>query len=729
VLLDFALGPNKKREAWVLRWHRREGGRLLQRGCSTGGSERRAEARTLSRAPRAGAEGELASVREKGGGESARKGELREGRGCSREERGGPRPCWRAGGSASFERAEGRAGLPARGLGDSPSPRRCLPGEGGRPPRARLRLPLFSAGGGPAPARPRPVPRRLSRTRAPAREREGATTPLTVGCFSPSLVLLFSKADSEDPGPRPRLRRGPGDGGGRGAAEGGEAGRALQLDPEICTSMDYACVRETRCPGKPPTFQPLCAAPDPCTTYACDQSTDFFGVCAYSRIPGCCTSDGGCPPPPRDAYNPCARGVCSVLPGSASGTCLPGQASTRPGCCLSDGDCDDGDPCTANGCDLGTLTCAAPAPRCPADGDPCTADSCNATTGECLNDRIGGCCTSDDQCATDAPCQRGTCVLEGAGSTGTCRLGPIAGCCRADSECDDSNPCTADTCDASSRTCSHRPIDRCCRSDEDCLLGEPTCSRSVCLLSDDPKRGGFCGISPKCYDGDPCTDDECDGATGACSFVPTEGCCRTYEEGCDDGDPCTADACVPADGDEGGTPDYGTCSHEASPDGDGDGIPDSCDNCPSKNNTRQKDSDLDGTGDACDKEVCFDAETFGLDALCVHGCGSTGQTNCKTVCEYFGIPYVAASQCREAGAAGGVSGSAQCQARYGAGSRSACCRCGPFVRRDPPPAPRPARPPVAPPPVRKGGKGGKRGKGRRGGKGGGKGMMVSGGMG
>jgi hypothetical protein len=151
---------------------------------------------------------------------------------------------------------------------------------------------------------------------------------------------------------------------------------------------------------------------------------------------------------------------------------------------------------------------------------------------------------------------------------------------------------------------------------------------------------------------------------------------------------------------------------------DGDGVPDSCDNCPEHKNALQKDSDLDGNGDACDAEVCFDAENFGRNALCVDGCGAEGQTNCRTVCEYFGIPYVAASQCQDAGSAGGRTGAALCRSVVG-WTRNACCRCSPFVRRQP-------RTRATPRPASKGGMGGK---GRRGGKGGGKGGGGAGGMG
>lgn len=60
------------------------------------------------------------------------------------------------------------------------------------------------------------------------------------------------------------------------------------------------------------------------------------------------------------------------------------------------------------------------------------------------------------------------------------------------------------------------------------------------------------------------------------------------------GGSCTADADCPAD--ETCVEATGTCA----PDGDGDGVPDSQDNCPNKANANQADTDGDGTADACD---------------------------------------------------------------------------------------------------------------------------------
>lgn len=55
----------------------------------------------------------------------------------------------------------------------------------------------------------------------------------------------------------------------------------------------------------------------------------------------------------------------------------------------------------------------------------------------------------------------------------------------------------------------------------------------------------------------------------------------------------------------GNTPEA-TVSPSGSPDADGDGLPDACDNCPAIYNTGQSDIDNDGTGDACDPDTFFD---------------------------------------------------------------------------------------------------------------------------
>ena len=91
-------------------------------------------------------------------------------------------------------------------------------------------------------------------------------------------------------------------------------------------------------------------------------------------------------------------------------------------------------------------------------------------------------------------------------------------------DCDDGDPCTVDTCDPASG-CVHTPVD--------CDDGDP-CTVDTC----DPISG--CVHTPiDCDDGDPCTVDTCDPVTGGCVHTPVD---------CDDGDSCTVDTCDPATG-------------------------------------------------------------------------------------------------------------------------------------------------------------------------------------
>jgi hypothetical protein len=95
--------------------------------------------------------------------------------------------------------------------------------------------------------------------------------------------------------------------------------------------------------------------------------------------------------------------------------------------------------------------------------------------------------------------------------------------CRTDADCDDGNPCTRDLCSAASGQCQHasEPDGLPCDDQDACTIGN-TCAR------------GLCGTPITCDDGNPCTNDRCDPATGACQSAPTL---------CDDGNSCTADVC------------------------------------------------------------------------------------------------------------------------------------------------------------------------------------------
>lgn len=152
--------------------------------------------------------------------------------------------------------------------------------------------------------------------------------------------------------------------------------------------------------------------------------------------------------------------------------------------------CDDGNACSIDSC-VEPVGCSYALLNCN-DGNPCTTDECNAATG-CANEPLAGCCRSNDDCGAGACMLGRTCVAS------TCTAG-------IPRDCDDGNRCTTDTCEPATG-CLHQAVPACCRDDGDCP-GEPCfsriCADSACAV----------GAPRLCDDGDPCTTDACDAATG-----------------------------------------------------------------------------------------------------------------------------------------------------------------------------------------------------------------------
>jgi hypothetical protein len=98
-------------------------------------------------------------------------------------------------------------------------------------------------------------------------------------------------------------------------------------------------------------------------------------------------------------------------------------------------------------------------------------------------------------------------------------------------KCEDGNPCTIDQCDDETGACSFELRRDLTPCDDDDICTLET----VC-------RGGECQGRPRCDDGDPCTANICDATTGDCQFRPLDDGAE-----CDDGDPCTV-ATVCAEG-------------------------------------------------------------------------------------------------------------------------------------------------------------------------------------
>ena len=343
-------------------------------------------------------------------------------------------------------------------------------------------------------------------------------------------------------------------------------------DPALCDDGD-PCTEDACSGGQcahPAGTGELCDDGDPCTV----GDVCAAGTCAGAPVvcdhgPGPCAtgvcSGGQCSYAPDDALcgdeNPCTLDTCD-----GSGHCVYAPVA---------GACDDGDPCTSgDACDGGG--CLGVAVPCD-DGDPCTDDVCVEGACEftprdcddgvaCTTDACdGGDCTSvpdDGPCDDANPCTTDACLL-------------VVGCRSSDAHlCDDGNPCTADTCE---------PDGSCTTA---ALPSQPCNDGDKCTTSDVCREDGTCAGTPTpCSDGNLCTDDVCDGATGACSYpstcddgipctiescIPFTGECTTtlQHDLCDDGDPCTDDTCAP--GGCGHAPGIGDCD---------DGDPCTADTC------------------------------------------------------------------------------------------------------------------------------------------------------
>jgi hypothetical protein len=161
-----------------------------------------------------------------------------------------------------------------------------------------------------------------------------------------------------------------------------------------------------------------------------------------------------------------------------------------------------------------------------------------AACGPCGAVCAAGVCQVSGGCASDGDCPQPGSMCGYAWcdvASCTCKFGQDPNCGGCDVTCDDGNPCTVDSCDPATGACSSVPGG----NGQSCGPCGAMCANGYCA---GPPVVSGCSADTDCDDGDPCTKDVCvDGCVCQSVALPTCGACAD----CDDGNPCTADQCDP----------------------------------------------------------------------------------------------------------------------------------------------------------------------------------------
>jgi hypothetical protein len=279
-----------------------------------------------------------------------------------------------------------------------------------------------------------------------------------------------------------------------------------------------------------------------------------FVLQAYDLTrPGCLSAAAGCVVNSHQAARPCQLDACDPrFPYRVVGSTVKFLTY----------ECDQRGP-ESNGCPtMGTNLSG----DVPSDADDIVLQSFNVPAGTTtvLGLVVEGGTTPAPGVLTDPTAGQASVYV----SYGRC-IETIGGSCSKTTDCGSGEFCDAGVCKRDQRTCT---------TDADCPTGV-TCER---------------GPGPRCIE---TAGESCDDQTPCPSGLFCEGGSCERDVG-----PCTADhVCAPG----------ATCELApsgaivpASPDTDGDGVPDQLDNCPLVFNPDQSDTDHDGTGDACDRATC-----------------------------------------------------------------------------------------------------------------------------
>ena len=323
-----------------------------------------------------------------------------------------------------------------------------------------------------------------------------------------------------------------------GCAEGvciiivASAGSACD-DNKACTSSD-ACNSTGQCIGQ--LDCPLVSGSSPaCTLVTCSAA----GACQHTSKLADCDDGNVC-----TVSDTCAFKQCSGTP-LGQDACDDGQACTEDGCDPSAGcthavsvgvACFAKNACVANATCQANGKCVGVTVVCPAPAQPCVVATCSP---------VSGCQLAPSAVPAGVACDDGNACTSADLCDGT-----LGGCVGSKAVlCKDGNPCTEEVC-LPAIGCTFTANTWPCDADKDACTGPDACLAKVCVA----------GPQLKCDDGNACTDDACDPASGCAHLtnsapcedgsVCTKGdlcvnskCVPGVASLCDDGEPCTTDAC------------------------------------------------------------------------------------------------------------------------------------------------------------------------------------------
>ncbi len=340
------------------------------------------------------------------------------------------------------------------------------------------------------------------------------------------------------------------------SSEGLTACDAATPADETCNGLDDDCDGDQDEPllqqGK---LKELCDDGNDCTEDLCGGA----GGCSHEALSDIECKDGNT----CTVADHCEDGVCTGKPVDCDdkNPCTDDSCDEAGGCINLPNtlDCDDDDPCTvADQCKQGTCTGFKVSCDCQGDSD-CQAledgDVCNGSLF-CDKSVVPFQCAVDpgtvkkcqEPVGIDSPCLAAFCDP----ATGLCSLIPdsqdgpcddtnactVSDACQQGKclggpakNCNDGNPCTDDVCDPATG-CQHFANGKPCNDGDVCTTGD-LCVEGECVPS---------GLLP-CDDANPCTDDSCK-ATAGCQHVPNSESCDDANA-CTTGDTCTAGQCKP----------------------------------------------------------------------------------------------------------------------------------------------------------------------------------------